>query len=1117
MKKAMITFSTILLFFLLLGTTYATDIENENSTSEISENISIESYDLDMNFLDGSQFKIKLIGDDVYNKTVILNIVNKNYIRQTNEEGEAFLNIRLNPGQYNIVTSVGNSTKTNIITVHKNKTILETQNNIDLVFKNGFYTVKLKDQTGNPLVSESVNIKIIGKTYTKTTDENGNARLNINLSPGVYTITAEYLENSIRLYSTVTSTINVFSTEQCKIIANNYVCDYKKGVYQVKLLSENNLPIQNAAIDLNIVGKTYTKTTDENGIARLNINLNPGSYPISYKLGSLYGSKTISVNRLNASVHCIDMNVSYEDHSYFSIELTDNGTYLADKSIKTEVYQNNKLVKTYSSRTFDNGIAKFEIDLKAGEYIFKTFSDDTMYQSNYCENIVKIRKSNVTAKSQDLHLNRIGEYYTVTLRNNETQLPIVNEKVIIHVVGKDYIKYTDKNGEAKLKINLNEGTYDISYKYEGNNGYNGASGNNIIIRDHKQVSTYLEVLNPKITRYEDQLIVKVTDENSIPLTNQPVTLTVCGKDYVKYTDEKGEAKLTIRLSDNKYDFKINFKGNELFKSSKVNFVLDVNKSSDFNYSFGLSKFKEFDGKYPLIRYIDLIYQDKTYKYSTKTTDYPGILLSDNSVYFLSFDYKTSTKLSNSNQIKGQGISIEVLDDNFTITYYGKLSNITQFNVVYDQYEDERFYGKTATIIVNNKIEAKIVFSEYMFSLNDFYEILDKNYDPFISEIEDMKTTLNALGFSHNKTIQLDYYNNFKTVQSYLISASKINSEYVHSYLENYVASNFNYDLQAQENSLISLYTLWASQRLDDILADNLNCTWQEESIVLTTTEWYGMSIHSTYSLDIKGNETSKWTFKNLHGYLFSYCEQLALESAGIEAKSATSEIFEGLNNGELAIFDSKNDTMVIRVTNSTSEIVINTTTGNTNCLLGTDINNIINNFKYKGGASENHVDHSYPKELVNEYGLIYSSFDSNLNNIFSNETEKGIRRYVFNEIRTHKDKVLASIQSVLVYISPKSGGLIFGTLQAMIYIGEYTVDARNMYAPSNTFQYFSYHPAIWDGKTITILDRETGQCDYVEIPYKKNGELDIEHAIYIEGESGARNLTEEEVELYGDL
>lgn len=71
--------------------------------------------------------------------------------------------------------------------------------------------------------------------------------------------------------------------------------------------------------------------------------------------------------------------------------------------------------------------------------------------------------------------------------------------------------------------------------------------------------------------------------------------------------------------------------------------------------------------------------------------------------------------------------------------------------------------------------AKIVFCEYLYTWNDYNEIVTKGYNPF-STLENVTTILNAFGMPHDKTLQLDYYNNYKTVQSYLISDSKIESD-----------------------------------------------------------------------------------------------------------------------------------------------------------------------------------------------------------------------------------------------------------------------------------------------------------------------------------------------------
>ncbi len=99
-------------------------------------------------------------------------------------------------------------------------------------------------------------------------------------------------------------------------------------------------------------------------------------------------------------------------------------------------------------------------------------------------------------------MNRIGEYYKLILKNNETQLPITNQDVIITINNVDYHCYTNKDGVARLQINLYENNYTLSYEYKGNNGYNGIKGTNTIIRDQSILSTNIEILNNEITVLE---------------------------------------------------------------------------------------------------------------------------------------------------------------------------------------------------------------------------------------------------------------------------------------------------------------------------------------------------------------------------------------------------------------------------------------------------------------------------------------------------------------------------------------------------------------------------------------------------------------------------------------
>ena len=60
---------------------------------------------------------------------------------------------------------------------------------IDLYYKNGTrFIVTLSDINGNYLANESLIITISGVNYTRTTNDNGQASVAINLNPNTYTI-----------------------------------------------------------------------------------------------------------------------------------------------------------------------------------------------------------------------------------------------------------------------------------------------------------------------------------------------------------------------------------------------------------------------------------------------------------------------------------------------------------------------------------------------------------------------------------------------------------------------------------------------------------------------------------------------------------------------------------------------------------------------------------------------------------------------------------------------------------------------------------------------------------------------------------------------------------------
>jgi hypothetical protein len=205
------------------------------------------------------------------------------------------------------------------------------------------------------VANETVNFEINGRNYTRVTDENGTATMNINLRPGDYTIKTYYdgltFENNIEVLPT--------------LIGNDLVKYYKnESQFYVSLIDGAGNPVSGANITMNINGVFYTKTTNENGTAKLNINLAPGEYILTATdplTGLMMSYKITVLPTLIAE----DLNMSYLDGSTFKVKLVDGqGIPLVRESIKLNI---NGVI--YTKYTNTSGIAELSIKLMPGEYI----------------------------------------------------------------------------------------------------------------------------------------------------------------------------------------------------------------------------------------------------------------------------------------------------------------------------------------------------------------------------------------------------------------------------------------------------------------------------------------------------------------------------------------------------------------------------------------------------------------------------------------------------------------------------------------------------------------------------------------------------------------------------
>ena len=149
-----------------------------------------------------------------------------------------------------------------------------------------YFLVSLKDADGNLLEGKTVLFGFNGKIYEKETDEDGVARLQINLKrASIYTFAVSFLGDDDYLSSFAVAKITVNKqTASLTVPAKTYKASAKTKTLTATFKSAFGNPLSNKKITFTVNGKTYTTTTNSKGVASVNISLNKkGTYSFTVK------------------------------------------------------------------------------------------------------------------------------------------------------------------------------------------------------------------------------------------------------------------------------------------------------------------------------------------------------------------------------------------------------------------------------------------------------------------------------------------------------------------------------------------------------------------------------------------------------------------------------------------------------------------------------------------------------------------------------------------------------------------------------------------------------------------------------------------------------------------
>ena len=560
----------------------------------------------------------------------------------------------------------------------KNQTEITSQTT-DTYYK-GSYSVTLKDSnSSNVLVNKTVNLIINNVKYTANTDNNGIASVVLSLNPGKYSVTAYFEgDDTYEASDNFTSAVNVLSTVKASDITKYY-----KGStqYSATFLDSQGNVLANRYVAIAVNGKSYKVKTDAKGVAKLSVNLKPGTYKVvstdpitGYKLSTTF--KILSTISGTATTK----KVAGDSKKFTATFLKSNGKALAKKYIKIKLKG-----KTYKVKTNSKGKATLSLkNLKKGTYKVICYNNDGLSKTFKIKVYNKVSTKFTT--SLYTFLKRDSKKIKVTLKNSLGYAPTKGKIIKIKINGKTYTKKTNSKGAVYLKLpSLKKGVYTVKYKFSGASHYKATSASNkVIIITTKNAALTVKSTTSFGHGAGTPLKVAVT-AGGVPLIKRTVTFNINGKTYKKTTDNNGIASLPINLGLGSYTVKysINKESKVNAKSGSCNIKVFERSNSKLTWQSGSSftdssqTFKvllsDLNGKAISGQTVKLTIKSKTYSATTASNGYAKFKASAPVG-----TYSVSVKFPGSNSYKGNSTTHSV-----TISVSKSTKGVNEKNTISD--------------------------------------------------------------------------------------------------------------------------------------------------------------------------------------------------------------------------------------------------------------------------------------------------------------------------------------------------------------------------------------------------------------------------------------------------
>lgn len=446
----------------------------------------------------------------------------------------------LNTGQYTVIARYAGdknyyaSSTTYLLNVSQKKSVMEVELNDAGLNDRVMCKVSLNSRDGDA-ISSTVTLRIGSSTYDIDVVEGKGSLVIGKLAIGRYDYTVDYAGDDD--YTSASSS-GSFKVVDDLLDVNLTVTDFTKyyngsEMFKVTLKDSNNNPFAYQYIVVKIGQTEHDLITDSNGEAFLAINLNSGNYTafINY-----YGNERFHPASANASVvvlptvEGIDVVKLYGSGTqYFAVFVDTNGKALGNTNVTFKIKS-----KSYTISTLPNGVARMNINLKAGTYRITSYNPVT---GEKLTNKITIYYS-ITENKDVSNYYGAKTNYKVRI-SSENGKPVGAGKVVTFKVnGKTYKVKTDKNGYAKLAISLSPKKYTVTATYNGFKVSNKITVKNVL--SAKSISKK----KSKTTKFSAKLV----NSKGKALSGKKITFKINGKTFSAKTNSKGIATVTIKIN-----------------------------------------------------------------------------------------------------------------------------------------------------------------------------------------------------------------------------------------------------------------------------------------------------------------------------------------------------------------------------------------------------------------------------------------------------------------------------------------------------------------------------------------------------------------------------------------